>query len=67
MNQKMRSGQVTEADRQEWNDYARKRDLSPNIEGQRVYRRRRPADKNDLVVEIKAGAENRLQIEVFRR
>jgi hypothetical protein len=50
-----------------WNDYARKRDLSPNIEGQRVYRRRRPTDKDDLVVEIKAGAENRLQIEVFSR
>jgi acetyl esterase/lipase len=67
MNQKLRSGQVTEADRREWNDYARKRDLSPNIEGQRVYRRQRPSDKNDIVVEIKAGAENRLQIEVFSR
>jgi BD-FAE protein len=67
MNQKLRSGQVTDADRQEWNDYARKRDLSPNIEGQRVYRRRRPKDKADLVVEIKPDAENRLQIEVFSR
>ena len=67
MNQKLRNGQVTEADRQEWNDYARKRDLAPNIEGQRVYRHQRPTDKNDLVVEIKSGAENRLQIEVFSR
>lgn len=67
MNQKLRGGQVTEADRREWSDYARKRDLSPNIEGQRVYRRRRPTDKNDLVVEIKAGAESRIQIEVFSR
>ena len=67
MNQKMRAGQVTEADRREWNDYARKRDLSPNIEGQRVYRRRRPKDKNDIVVEIKAGAESRMQIEIFSR
>src|SRR5262249_40591553 len=37
------------------------------VEGQRVYRRRRPKDKNDLVVEIKAGAENRIQIEGFSR
>jgi BD-FAE protein len=67
MNQKLRAGEVTEADRREWNDYARKRDLSPNIESQRVYRRRRPTDKTDMVVEIKAGAENRLQIEVSSR
>jgi hypothetical protein len=67
MNQKLRAGEGAEADRREWNDYARKRDLSPNIEGQRVYRLRRPTDKNDLVVGIKAGAENRLQIEIFSR
>ncbi|HKQ80015.1 MAG TPA: alpha/beta hydrolase [Blastocatellia bacterium] len=67
MNQKLRAGAVTEADRQEWNDYARKRDLSPNIEAQRVYRRRRPGDKSDLVVEVKGGVENSLQIEVFSR
>lgn len=67
MNQKLRGGQVTEADRQEWNDYARKRDLSPNIEAQRVYRRQRPNGKTDLVVEIKPNTENRLQIEVFSR
>ena len=65
MNQKIRAGGGAEADRQEWNDYARKRDLSPNIEGQRVYRRARPKDKNDLVVEIRSGVENHLQIEVF--
>jgi hypothetical protein len=67
MNQKLRAGEVTAADRQEWNDYARKRDLSPSIESQRVYRRSNPKDKNDLVVEIKAGVENQLQIEVFSR
>jgi acetyl esterase/lipase len=65
MNQKLRAGQVTEADRQEWNDYARKRDLSPNIEAQRVYRRQHPKDKADLIIEIKPDTENRLQIEVF--
>jgi acetyl esterase/lipase len=67
MNQKLRGGEGAKADRREWNDYARKRDLSPNIEGQRVYRRQRPTDKNDLVIKIKAGAENRFQIEVFSR
>ena len=33
----------------------------------RIYRRQRPKEKNELTVEIKAGGENRLQIEVFGR
>jgi hypothetical protein len=57
----------TEEDRREWHEYARKRNLSPSIEGQRIYRRQRPKDKNELTAEIKAGVENRLQIEVFSR
>lgn len=64
MTAKARENSLTEADRAEWAAYVRKRDQSPSIEGQRVYRRQRPADKNDYVVEIKNGA-NQLAIEVF--
>lgn len=67
MNQKIRSGQVTDEDRQQWQEYGRKRDLSPSIENQRVYQRRHPSDKNDLIVEIINGRKNRLQIDVFSR
>jgi acetyl esterase/lipase len=67
MTQKSRAGQLTEEDRREWHEHARKRNLSPSIEGQRIYRRQRPKDKNELAVEIKAGVENRLQIDVFSR
>jgi hypothetical protein len=67
MMDKLRSNALTDADRKEWGDYVRKRDLSPSIEGQRVYRRQRPKDKTDYVVEIKSGSENELALEVFSR
>jgi hypothetical protein len=63
MQQKQRTGNYTEADKKEWQDYARGRDLSPSIEGQRVYRKAKPGDKDDLVIEVKPG-ENALKIEV---
>ena len=64
MAQKQRAGTLTDADRQEWIDYARKRDLSPSIEGQRVYRHKRPGDREEMVVEIREGAENRVDVEL---
>lgn len=67
MTQKQRAGQLTEEDRKEWNEYARNRNLSPSIEGQRVYRHQHPGDKTELTVEVKAGTENRLLIEVFSK
>ncbi|HZS09803.1 MAG TPA: alpha/beta hydrolase [Blastocatellia bacterium] len=66
MTEKMHSGTLTDEDRREWGEYVRKRDLSPSIEDQRVYRRRRPHDQTDYIVEIKAG-ENILNLEVFSR
>jgi acetyl esterase/lipase len=67
MAQKQRAGTLTDADRQEWIDSARKRDLSPSIEDQRVYRHKRPGDKEEMVVEIREGGENRVDLEVLSK
>jgi len=64
---KMRDRTLTDEDRKVWSDYVRKRDLSPSIENQRVYRRQRSQDKTDYVVEIKSGGETQLNLEVFSR
>jgi hypothetical protein len=64
---KQRDRTLTEEDRKEWGDYVRKRDLSPSIETQRAFKRQRPRDKNDYLVEIKATGENQLGIEVFSK
>jgi acetyl esterase/lipase len=48
-------------------DFVRKRNLSPSIENQRVYRTKRPGDKEEMIVEIKPGEENRFDIEVFSK
>jgi hypothetical protein len=67
MTQKQRAGTLTDADRKEWQEYARARDLSPSLEGQRVYRKQRPADKEDLVVEVPEAAGKKLEIAVFSK
>ncbi len=67
MMDKQRKGTLTDEDRKEWGEYVRKRDLSPSIENQRVYRRQRPKDKSDYMVEIKDSGENRLDLEVFSK
>jgi len=64
---KQRNNSLTDEDRKEWGEYLRKRDLSPSIENQRVFRRQRPNDKKDYVVEIKGEGENKLTLEVFSR
>jgi acetyl esterase/lipase len=66
MQAKQRDRTLTDADQKEWAEYVRKRDLSPSIENQRVYRRQHPNDKNDYIVEIKPGT-NVLILEVFSR
>lgn len=66
MTAKLRDRSLTDEDRKVWGDYVRQRDLSPSIENQRVFRRQRPADKNDYFIEIKPG-ENHLTLEVFSR
>jgi acetyl esterase/lipase len=67
MTQKQRAGTLTDADRKEWQEYARARDLSPSLEGQRVYHKTRPADKDDLVVEIKADGATAVDIKVYSK
>jgi predicted esterase len=64
---KQRDRTLTEEDRKEWGEYIRRRDLSPSIESQRVFKRQRPRDKNDYIVEIRATGENHLSIEVFSK
>lgn len=62
---KQRDRTLTDEDRKEWGEYLRKRDQSPSIENQRVFRRQHPNDKTDYLVEIKSGGENKLNLEVF--
>jgi acetyl esterase/lipase len=64
---KARNKTLTDEERREWGEYIRKRDLSPSIEDQRVFRRQRPKDKNDYIIEIKSGSNEQLNIEVFSR
>ena len=64
---RLRDRTLTEADRKQWGEYIRKRDLSPSIENQRVFRRQRPNDKADYIVEIKGDGENKLNLEMFSR
>lgn len=61
---KQRSGSLTDDDRKEWNEHIRKRDLSPAIEGVRVYRTLRPDDGKGIAVEVKPDAENTFDIDV---
>jgi hypothetical protein len=67
MNEKQRSGTLTDQDRKEWHEYARKKNLSPSIEDLRVFRTVRPNDQRDLIIEIKAAGENQFDINVFSK
>jgi len=62
---KQSKGTLTDADRKEWGEYIRKRDLSPSINNQVVYPRQHPTDKEDYMVTIKEGME--VLIEVFSK
>jgi hypothetical protein len=55
------------ADKPNFRVIERQRDLSPSIETQRIFSRQRPQDKNDYVIEIKAGGAQELTLEVFSR
>ena len=68
MQQKLREGgALTKPDVDEWVAWSRSRDYSPSIEDQRVYRRRRPGDAEEMMVDIQAGSENRLDLEIHSR
>jgi acetyl esterase/lipase len=57
----------TEAQKKEVADYARSRNLEPTIENQRVYRKIHPNDAKEIFAEVKAGGDNRIDIEVFSK
>ena len=63
MTEKQSKGTLTDADKKEWNEYIRKRDLSPSVTNQIVYARQHPKDKADYIISIKEGTE--VLIEVF--
>jgi acetyl esterase/lipase len=67
MSAKSKDGTLTEAERRAWMDYARKRNLSPSITEERVFRSKRPDEPGDMIVEIKSDRENRIDLEVFSR
>jgi acetyl esterase/lipase len=67
MNQKQRSGAMTDDDRKAYSEWARKRDLSPSIQEQRVYGKNHPGDAAEMVVEVKPGSENHIDVEVTSR
>jgi acetyl esterase/lipase len=65
MMDKQSKGTLTDAERKEWGEYLRKRNLSPSIYNQRIYSRKRPNDKQDYVIDIKEGRD--VLIEVFSK
>jgi len=68
LQQKLRDGGTLSADEvAEWIASARAKDFSASLDGQRVFARRRPADKAPIEVEIRPGAENRIDLEVSSR
>lgn len=63
MQQKTRGGAALGApDVALWLASVRRKDFAPSIAEQLVYTRRRPADAEDIVVEIAPGHENRLDL-----
>jgi hypothetical protein len=68
LQQKLRDGGTLSAeDLAAWTASARAKDFSPSIEGQRVFTRRRPGDAEDIVVLIRPGTENRLDLALESR
>lgn len=65
MMEKQSKGTLTDADKKEWGEYLRKRDLSPSIYFQHIYSHKHPYDKGDYIVNIKNGRE--VLIEVFSK
>jgi len=65
MMDKQSKGPITDADKKEWSEYLRNRDLSPSIYKQRIYARKHPNDKGDYIVDIKKNKD--VLIEVFSK
>jgi acetyl esterase/lipase len=67
MSAKSRNGTITEDERRYWIAYARKRDLSPSLSEERVFRSQRAGENRDIVAEIKNSGENRIDLELNTR
>jgi len=65
MMDKQSKGTLTDADKKEWSEYLRKRDLSPSIYKQRIFARKHPNDKGEYIVDVKGNRE--VLIEVFSK
>jgi hypothetical protein len=61
---KLREGTLSDQERQEWIGYARKRDLSPSLEDQRVFRAPHPGEPSEIIAEFKGGGENRVDVAI---
>lgn len=62
---KQRDGTLTGDDKNEWAIYLRNKDLSPSIEGQKVFSKKRPKDKMPYIIDIKDDAD--MILEVFSK
>lgn len=65
MTDKQSKGTLTDADKTAWQDYLRKRDLSPSIYKQRIYSHVHPKDNKDYIIDVNDGRE--VSIEVFSK
>jgi hypothetical protein len=61
----MRTG--TDVEKSEIVDYARSRDLSPSIDGERVFRRAKPTDTEEMTIDVTPGAESNFDIKILTR
>ena len=66
MMEKQSKGTLKDAERKEWGEFLRKRDLSPSIYNQKVFSHKHPTDKGDYTVDIKRRGREIL-IEVFSK
>jgi acetyl esterase/lipase len=62
---KQSQGTLTDADRKEWSEFTRNRNMSPSIVKQLVFPRQRPGDKKDYIIDVKDGKE--ILVEVFSK
>ncbi len=62
MREKQRAGSLTDEDVVAWSAYIRKRDLSPSIDNQRVYRYQKPNVKKEYIIDVKEGQEILLEV-----
>lgn len=63
MREKQQAGTLSDEDVEAWSAYLRKRDLSPSIENQRVYRYQNPNIKKDYIIDIREGQDILIEVQ----